>query len=153
MESVAFSPDGKTLASGDWAGTIKLWNVASGRELRTLGGHIDGVDSIAFSLDGRWLASGGSDGTTRVSGTYRPARNVLRLSPSQNGSYLAVAPEGYYDAPPPQRRRRSLDVRIGDRVFPIAAYRKEFYRPELVKLSLAGESLKEHGFAGLMSTA
>jgi WD40 repeat protein len=47
--SVAFSPDGRTLASGSADNTIKLWDVASGRELRTLAGHTDGVISIAFA--------------------------------------------------------------------------------------------------------
>ena len=39
--SVAFSPDGKTLASGSWDKTIKLWDVATGKEQATLKGHTD----------------------------------------------------------------------------------------------------------------
>jgi WD40 repeat protein len=56
--SVAFSPDGRLLASGSGDKTIKLWEVATGSLVRTLTGHTDSVLSVAFSPDGRLLASG-----------------------------------------------------------------------------------------------
>jgi WD40 repeat protein len=60
---VAFSPDGRLLASGSADNTIKLWDVATGSEVRTLTGHTDDVNSVAFSPDGRLLASGPWDKT------------------------------------------------------------------------------------------
>jgi WD40 repeat protein len=66
---VAYSPDGKTLASGGgWEGdrTIKLWNVQRGKEQATLDGHTDGVRCVAFSPDGKTLASGGYDYTIKL---------------------------------------------------------------------------------------
>lgn len=59
--SGAFSPDGKTVVSGGFDYTLKLWDVASGRELRTFAGHRGSVSSVAFSPDGRTVASGGGE--------------------------------------------------------------------------------------------
>ena len=64
--SVAFSPDGKTLASGSEDKTIKLWDVATGKEQATLKGHTDAVSSVAFSPDGKTLASGSEDKTIKL---------------------------------------------------------------------------------------
>jgi WD40 repeat protein len=63
---LAFSPDGRTLASGGSGGVVKLWDVATGRNLAVLPGHTASVGAVAFSRDGRTLASGSSDGTVRV---------------------------------------------------------------------------------------
>ena len=64
--SVAFSPDGKTLASGSTDTTIKLWDVATGRSIATLTGHSYWVNSVAFSPDGKTLASGSRDNTIKL---------------------------------------------------------------------------------------
>jgi WD40 repeat protein len=66
VNSVAFSPDGRLLASGSADETIKLWDVASGREVRTLSGHTSRVLEVAFSPDGRLLASGSGDETIKL---------------------------------------------------------------------------------------
>jgi WD40 repeat protein/nitrous oxidase accessory protein NosD len=66
VNSVAFSPDGRLLASGSRDYTIKLWEVATGSLVRTLEGHTNWVNSVAFSPDGRLLASGSSDRTIKL---------------------------------------------------------------------------------------
>jgi WD40 repeat protein/serine/threonine protein kinase len=54
---VAFSPDGRYLASGSWDSTVKIWDVKSGKEVQTLRGHAGFIYGLAFSPDGRRLAS------------------------------------------------------------------------------------------------
>ena len=66
MTSAIFSPDGRRVATGSSDRTVKLWDLASGRAVLTLKGHLKGVASLAFSPDGRWLASGGDDTTVKV---------------------------------------------------------------------------------------
>ena len=64
--ALAFSPDGRTLASGGFDDTVRLWDVSSGQERATLYGHTDQVGAVAFAPDGQLLASGSHDGTVRL---------------------------------------------------------------------------------------
>ena len=98
VNSVAFSPDGQTLASGSSDETVRLWDVKTGQHRQTFRGHTREVQSVAFSPDGHLLASGGSDETVRLwdvktgqhRQTFRGHRHfVLSVAFSPNGQTLA----------------------------------------------------------------
>jgi len=71
---VAYAPNGRTLASGGQDGLVKLWEVATGRELGTLSGHKACVNCVAYSPDGQLLASVGCDQLLKL---WDPATQAL----------------------------------------------------------------------------
>ena len=103
VNSISFSPDGRTLASGSYDGSIRLWDGVTGVHLRTLTGHRGSVNSVSFSPDGRTLAGGSYreillwDGVTGAH--LRTLRghtgSVYSISFSPDGRTLA---SGSYDA-------------------------------------------------------
>jgi WD40 repeat protein len=101
IPALSISPDGRLLASTDgYIGrTIKLWDLRSGRVIRTLVGPEWQVNAVAFSPDGRLLASGGQDYTLRLwdvpAGTLR--RTITRTDFDQIGfgKSIAWSPDGH----------------------------------------------------------
>ena len=103
IRSVAFSPDGLTLASGSYDKTVRLWDTNTGELKMKLEGHTDYVRSAVFSPDGSMLASGSYDQTVRLwdanTGDHKltlegHTDGVLTVAFSPNGSTLA---SGSYD--------------------------------------------------------
>jgi WD40 repeat protein len=97
MLSVAFSPDGESIAGGNAAGEIAIYDANSCSELQVLQAHKDNVNALAFSPDGTWLISSGRDGTVKLwsldGATIVQEPIVLNV---HNGSVeaLAFSPDG-----------------------------------------------------------
>ena len=101
VTGVAFSSDGRRLASGSWDQTVKFWDVPTGQELSAVGGKMKEVQAVAFSRDGHWLAAENSsdtvtvwDATTGQEIHTLPSNKPLGV-PGSNWVYsIAFSPDG-----------------------------------------------------------
>ncbi|GAA4229666.1 hypothetical protein GCM10022254_22620 [Actinomadura meridiana] len=98
VNSVVFSPDGRTLATGSLDGNVRLWDVAAERSVAVLDDYPDAVEAVAYSPDGKLLAAGGAGGTVQFWDTgsrrgagalKRDAHQIRALAFSQRGGLLA----------------------------------------------------------------
>jgi WD40 repeat protein len=102
--SVAFSPDGKTIASGSVDDTLRLWNANQARLVRTMQGHPFPIGQIRFSPNGASLFTGSTDGIIRVwqvaSGIFQRSfeghsGKITGLDISKDGKWLASSAEDF----------------------------------------------------------
>jgi WD40 repeat protein len=92
--SLAYSRDGQLLASGAWDGSIRLWDLASGKERWQLQGHHGLVDALAFSPDGKLLVSGGREAGVCLL-NLSTGQLIRRLGENQeSATMVAFSPDG-----------------------------------------------------------
>ncbi|MFH7027078.1 MAG: WD40 repeat domain-containing protein [Heteroscytonema crispum UTEX LB 1556] len=66
MNAIAFSPDGKKIATGSDDKTVKIWKLETGEEPATLKAHFGGVYAVAFNPDGKTLVSASADNSIKI---------------------------------------------------------------------------------------
>jgi hypothetical protein len=92
--SAVFAPDGKTVATGGWDKVLRLWEVATGKELRRFTGHQGAVYSVAFSPDGSLLVSGGQDKSVRLWETATGKQRRLLQGHEGGVTRICFLPDG-----------------------------------------------------------
>src|SRR5262249_19738007 len=96
--ALSISPDGKTIASGAWQGgrdtLVRLWDVKTGKNGRSLTGHTGAVGAVAFLSTGRHLLSGGNDRVIRLWDVDK-GKEVRQFTGHPGGlHHLAVSSDG-----------------------------------------------------------
>ena len=139
VNSVAYSPDGKILASGsnDW--TIRIWDVENRKDIKTLGGHAGPVNSVAFSQDGETIVSGSDDGI-RVWNVENWSDKILYKKENAGIVNVMYSPDGKtLTSLSKNGEIESWDLTSGEKQWSILGYKKskklELLLQNVVKLS------------------
>ena len=93
ISSLAFGPGDRWFVTGGWDNTVKIWETASGRLLRTLSGHSKVVQAVSVSPDGRLIASTGWDDVIKV-WNVQTGENIRSINNDSSISRLAFSPDG-----------------------------------------------------------
>lgn len=147
IEHMEFSPDGSQLVSVGRDRKAHIWDVESGIEIITLGGHREFIATLAFTPDGKYVATSGFDGIIKV---WSMEDKGELFSFSGGGVRMALSPDGRYLAtigPPwsPQVLPTLLqvfDLQTRNRLFSYQAENEEFipvvFHPDGTRLAIAG---------------
>jgi len=148
IRALKYSPSGKYLLTGSWNSSVRLWNAKTFDQIWTL--QLPPkcwIEDIAFSPCGKYAAAASFNGTIvllDVAGGKTLATMMdFRPDPDRNWreaqDWVVITPDGYFNAS--ENGARYINVRIGHQIYSADQFYTQFYRPELVKLALAGKAL------------
>jgi len=146
VKMAAFSPDGRMVISGDCDAVVRVWDVSTGNTVKVLKGHSEGytsfagalgINGVGFAPDNRFAISAG-DSSVRVWDTAS-GREVAIMTRFEDGEWLTITAEGYYNSSPNGHKYMSLLV---DKTsYNMEQFYDVFYRPDIVAAKLRGEDI------------
>lgn len=116
ITAVAFSPDGKRIASASYDFTVKVWDAATGKQIFQSKAHKDTADAVGFSPDGRLLASAGRDGKLIVMDSNTGQQRQLFQEKGKGPATVRFSPDGRVLAWSFSGNLRTIEVATGKMV-------------------------------------
>jgi hypothetical protein len=138
VRAMEFSPDRRQLLTGGADNSVKLWDVATGNVTRTFTGHEEEVNAVTFAPDGRRAYSTSRDGTVRMWDLATGLELAMMVN-FTDGEWIVLTPAGYFNASPGGARH--VNVRLGNVVCGVDQFYARFFRPEMVRLAVAGQAV------------
>lgn len=145
--AISFSSDSRFAITGDLGGRYKLWDISGGAMVRQMkiADELEGtlfniIPSAAFSPDGRKVVVE-SLASTRLC-DVSTGEELAAMIAFEDGEWLVITPNGYYNSS--EKGDQYLSVTMNGQSYSIAQLRESFYRPDLVKLALAGGSIRDY---------
>jgi WD40 repeat protein len=129
-KALGVPPDGKQVLTGSDDQTARLWDAATGKELRAFLGHCEAVKCVRFSPDGRKALTGSYDSTVR-NWDCASGRELCQLLSFRDGTWAVMDPAGRYDS------SNGGDIQwlhgvVGNEIFPLKQLKGERYDPGLL---------------------
>ena len=140
VSTMIFTPDSKKLIIGSFDATVSVYDIASNKEMFVFDKHKSTIRGLAVSGDGKYVFSSSWDSTTRI-WTLDTKKEVAMIAGFSDDEWVIITPEGYFNASP--NGAKYLTVKIGSNYYTMDNYLETFFRPDLVKLALAGMNLKD----------
>ena len=137
---IAFSPNGRVLATGGYDALLRLWDADNGALLNTMAGHTNSLESVCFSENGNWVFSASIDGSVRIWNAATGESAAEMITMRQGNDWLVVTPDGLFDGSPTAWKRGLW--RFNHDTFdvaPIEIFFREFYHPDLLGEILQGK--------------